>query len=82
VFHGFTFYELNNVVLTSASSPNHILEVQRKDDGLGKCRQIVVLFSLLLNLTNQFITDNKKWGRFAERERERELNSLHLSHTP
>lgn len=77
MFHGFTFYELNNMVLTRASYPNHILEVQRKDDGLGKCRQIVVLFSLLLNLTNQFITDNKNGVGL-----QRELNSLHLSHTP
>lgn len=40
VFHGFAFYELNNMVLTRASYPNDILEVQRKDDDLGKCSKL------------------------------------------
>lgn len=48
VFYGLAFSELNNMFLTRASYPNHILELQRKDDGFGKCRQIVVLVSLLL----------------------------------
>lgn len=48
VFYGLALSELNNMVLTRASYLNHILELQRKDDGFGKCRQIVVLVSLLL----------------------------------